>query len=294
MNAVIFTVLLLMPALLQAQTTEAPSSPGDNFSLQGALDLFSRSKDLEAFEKALNDPDQHINNLDLDNDGQVDYLRVVDHKEGDVHAIILQAPINGSESQDVAVIEVEKTGVNTAQARIVGDENLYGPGISYEKYTSVQEAPSTVVVDVWGWPSVRYIYGPSYRVWASPWYWGHYPGWYSPWHPYPVHVYYGYTTRYHPYYKPARINVYHRADVVYVSHRRSSPTVVQQVRPTHVEPRSQENVATPPAGDQTGKTNERIAPAQDASPKVNEQPPTKREARSKRRATRRAKRHGDK
>ena len=36
-------------------------------------ELFKDSKDLEAFEKALNDSEVGINNLDLDEDGEVDF-----------------------------------------------------------------------------------------------------------------------------------------------------------------------------------------------------------------------------
>lgn len=286
MKTLVITAALLLPALLQAQTPVSDVStgwPGDNFSLQGALDLFSTSRDLGSFERALNDPTNHVNNLDLNNDGTVDYIRVVDHKDGDSHAIIMEDPVSGSESQDVAVIEIEKTGATTAQARVVGDATLYGPNVSYEKTTEKSASSTAVVVDVWGWPSVRYAYGPSYVAWSSPWYWGYYPRYYLPWRPYPVHVYYGYTNRYQPYYRPARNTVYRQADVIYVGHRRSSPTVVQAPRPTNAQTRATDGRAVnTQAAPSTGQ--KAIAP--------NNQPTTKREARSVRRATRRAGRSG--
>ncbi len=301
MKASLIPAVLLLPVLLHAQTPAAEGSTGplgDSFSLQGALDIFSRSKDLGSFERALNDPKEHVNNLDLNNDGNVDYIRVVDHKEGDSHAIILEDPVDGTGSQDVAVIEVEKTGANTAQARVVGDESLYGPGVSYEKTTVKEAGPSAVVVDVWAWPSVRYVYGPSYVAWNSPWVWGSYPRYYHPWHPYPVSVYYGYTSPYRPYYRSARNVPYRQADVIYVSHRRSTPTVVQRPRPANGEPRSQER-AQPSSGNAGQKTSITAKPGPDkiSSTTLKEQPKAQKESRSTRRATRkaaRAQKHGGK
>lgn len=82
--------------------------PGDNFSLQGALELFKKSASPEEFERMLNSPQAEVNNLDLNGDGDIDYIRVIDRNEGNVHAFILQAVISERESQDVAVIELEK------------------------------------------------------------------------------------------------------------------------------------------------------------------------------------------
>jgi hypothetical protein len=39
--------------------------PGDNFSLQGALQLFQQSGSPEEFEKLLNTESNNVNNLDL-------------------------------------------------------------------------------------------------------------------------------------------------------------------------------------------------------------------------------------
>ncbi|MCC6540998.1 MAG: hypothetical protein IT225_02140, partial [Flavobacteriales bacterium] len=73
------------PSYAQDSPADSTGLPGDGFSLSGALDLFKTAKDLEAFEQALNTEDQKVNNLDLDGNGEVDYIRVVDHRDGDVH-----------------------------------------------------------------------------------------------------------------------------------------------------------------------------------------------------------------
>jgi hypothetical protein len=164
-----------------AQDTDSTGMPGDNFDLQGALELFKQSKNLEEFEKKLNTESNGVNNLDLDANNAIDYIRVVDNKDGDNHAILMQIPINNKESQGVAAIVIEKRTNSEAQLQIIGDETLYGEEIIMEpvdekelKKTSGPStliAPTTVVfVNVWGWPCVQYMYAPSYVVWYSPYY----------------------------------------------------------------------------------------------------------------------------
>src|SRR5210317_2142688 len=82
--------------------------PGDNLDLYAVLDLFQKSKTIEAFEKSLNEEATGINNIDLDNDGNIDFIKVVTEKDGDNFLFILQDPISKEETQDVAVISVSK------------------------------------------------------------------------------------------------------------------------------------------------------------------------------------------
>src|SRR5687768_2273768 len=103
-----------------------PEVPGDQFSLEGALELFKQSESPEEFEKLLNSPDSKVNNLDLNGDGYIDYVRVLDSYEGNVHAFILQAVIAESEYQDIAVIELEKLANGKAVLQIIGNEDIYG------------------------------------------------------------------------------------------------------------------------------------------------------------------------
>ncbi len=59
-------------------------------------------------------------------DGETDYVRVIDKMDKDVHALVLQVPVSETENQDIAVIEMEKTGDTTAILQIIGDEDIYG------------------------------------------------------------------------------------------------------------------------------------------------------------------------
>src|SRR4051812_39943438 len=96
----IYTMLfcfgLWMASSAQAQTVEQDSTglPGDNFSLEGALEMFKKAGSPEEFEKLINSEDNKVNNLDLNGDGDIDYIRVIDKQEGDAHALILQASVS--------------------------------------------------------------------------------------------------------------------------------------------------------------------------------------------------------
>ncbi|MER3523460.1 MAG: hypothetical protein C4326_05170 [Ignavibacteria bacterium] len=171
--------------------------PGDHFSLEGALEMFQKATSPEEFEKLINSPDNHVNNLDLDGNGEVDYVRVVGTMDKDAHAFVLQVAVSETENQDIAVIEIEKTGSEWAVIQIVGDEDTYGEqkivepkgegqeesegdeggGPSAGDWREAYRTPPIVVVNVWGWPCARYVYAPTYRVWVSPWRWRVYPAW---------------------------------------------------------------------------------------------------------------------
>lgn len=227
-------LLTLTAALhLQAQQVDSTGLPGDHFSLEGALDLFKNAENPEAFEKALNSEENYVNNLDLNGDGEIDYLRVVDNMEDDVHAVVLQALVGEDDSQDVAVIEIEKTGDNEAILQIIGDEDIYGEEVIIEPYEEedgkggpyYDYGSARLVVNVWLWPSVRYVYRPGYRIWVSPWRWSYYPTWWRPWRVRPFHRLVIARPRYHIHYHPVHIHRVGRAHGVYAPRRTTSVTV---------------------------------------------------------------------
>jgi hypothetical protein len=241
---------LMIAATTQAQNQSGVDStglPGDNFSLQGALAMFQKATSPEDFEKMLNAEDNHVNNLDLNGDGDIDYIRVIDNMDKDAHALVLQAVVSETESQDIAVIELEKTGDTTAILQIVGDDDIYGEQVIVEPGdgdddgafinngfdNNIAHGPNAdffsptprVVINVWFWPSVRFVYAPVYRPWISPWRWRHYPGWWGPWRPFAWHVW-------HPFHRPfyAHCAIVHTHRVVfahriYTPHRVTSVTV---------------------------------------------------------------------
>ena len=221
---------------------DSTGMPGDNFSLQGALEMFKQASSPEEFEKLINSADKNINNLDLNGDGEIDYIKVIDRSANNVHAFVLQATVSETESQDIAVIELEKTGDTTALLQIVGDEDIFGEQIIVEASDEGDEVaddnngpgrgpsagfiePYRVVVNVFYWPSVRFVYRPAYVPWVSPWRWRHYPGWWRPWRPLAWHVFHPRRLHYHRHCAVVRTHRVFAAHGVYTPHRVASVTV---------------------------------------------------------------------
>src|SRR6188768_3872671 len=120
--------LLSLPAFSQddKDTTALLGLPGDNLDLYAVLTLFQKSKTIEAFEKSLNEQKTAINNLDLDLDKKVDFIKVITEKKGDSYSFILRVDVSKTETQDVAVILLDKDKDKKITLQIVGDEELYG------------------------------------------------------------------------------------------------------------------------------------------------------------------------
>jgi len=273
----LFVILVSISAAGYAQTPDSLGLPGDNLNLYGVLSLFKDSKNVEDFEKKLNTPDNKVNNLDLDNDGKIDYIRVKDYGENGIHSLVLQDPISATEAQDLAIIEIEQQGNNNAHIQIVGDEDLYGKDYIIEPQDQQQTTPvnddtynqgassGAVMINVWAWPSVEYIYGPSYVYWNSPWYWGYYPAWWSPWSPIGYYSYWNGMYPYRVYHHRVYANHIIVAQNIYYKQRQASPTVHNNIE-HHVyngprtggksEGQPTKNNIGGPRGKDAGKTTE--------------------------------------
>ena len=167
------------PIFAQDKTTinASNSEISDNLDLKAVASIFGESKNLEDFERRLNDPKLKISNLDLNYDNQVDYLRVIESIEGRTHLIIIQAILEKDVFQDVATIEVEKDDNNRMQVQVVGDVYMYGNNYIYE--------PVYVRTPI----IFTYLWVSNYRPYYSSWNWGFYPSFYYYWHPFPIYKY---------------------------------------------------------------------------------------------------------
>jgi hypothetical protein len=196
------TCLLSLQAFSQSKekvdTTNKLGLAGDGLDLYAVLDLFQNAKTIESFEKTLNDPKTKVNNLDLDLDKKVDFIKVVTEKKDkkdESYMFILRVDVSKTESQDVAVILLDRDKDKKVSMQIVGDEALYGkdyviepkgnspvtPNPAYkgdDPVTVTVEAPATNVV-IQQAPVVQYVYSPAYVPYAPPYYYGYYPGWFA-------------------------------------------------------------------------------------------------------------------
>ncbi len=245
-NYFVSALLILGITTAFAQQNDTPEYSGENFSLEGALSMLKKANSIEEFETLINKESNDVNNLDLNDDGETDYVTVEDIVEENKHVLVLSALLNEKEKQDVATIVIEKTGNEEAQLQIFGDEDLYAentiaePFDVNEKMDSGKNGPAIpelittrIVVNVWFWPSIRFIYAPGYRVWISPFRWAMYPRWWKPWRPIRhtvfvtrCHVHKTYIHR-----TPTSRVVVHKS---YAPRRHSSTTVVKNRRGTTV------------------------------------------------------------
>ncbi len=208
MRKIILTLLVLAISLSgtngfsQASNQAAPDTallglPGDNLDLFAVLNIFQKSKTIEEFEKTLNLQETGVNNLDLDLDNKVDFIKVVTKQDGTDFTFILQVAVNEKETQDVAVILVSKDKDGKVTMQIVGDESLYGKNYVVEPQTAptpsvtanpaytgsdpvtVNVPASTTVVVVESTPVVQYVYSPAYVPYYPPYYYGYYPPYFA-------------------------------------------------------------------------------------------------------------------
>ncbi|TPD67166.1 putative sodium/potassium/calcium exchanger [Flavobacterium microcysteis] len=178
-TSALFAFLFAIQIQAQDRTTVTANSRdiSDNLDLRAVASIFGDSQDLADFERRLNDPKAQISNLDLNGDNKVDYLRVIETVENNIHLIIIQSVLDRDVYQDVATIEVERDSNNNVQIQVVGDVYMYGTNYIYEPVYVTRP----VIFNVF-WTNY-------YRPYYSPWYWSYYPTYYHTWNPYPIYRY---------------------------------------------------------------------------------------------------------
>src|SRR5215204_2893566 len=194
LTAVLLANLFTVTSYSQEKEAGGLGLPGDGLDLYAVLDVFQKSKTIEEFEKSLNDEKAKINNLDLDLDKKVDFIKVTTKKKDNSHTFILQVDVSKKETQDVAVILLDKDKDGKVSMQIVGDEELYGkdyviepkgnssitanPGYTGENPVTVN-VPATTTVVVQSAPIVQYVYSPAYVPYVPPYYYGYPPPWFG-------------------------------------------------------------------------------------------------------------------
>jgi|GEM_PF-843950 len=187
-RAAIYIVLFfLLFSCTSAQYMTGGSSYdiSDNLDLEAVAYLFGESADLRDFEYRLNDPEIQISNLDLNRDGYIDYLRVVDASGRGTYLVVVQAVLGRNMFQDVATISVGRDAWGRELVEITGDDYIYGAN-----YILVPEYARQ--------PVIFGFFGSSrYEPWRSPYHWNYYPSYYVHRRPWPVTRYHEHIHRHH-------------------------------------------------------------------------------------------------
>ncbi len=163
--------------------TNYNTDPSFYLDLNAVAAAFAESRSTREFEQILNSSRYMINNLDLNRDGWVDYLRVIETRQGYYHAYLIQSCVGAGLFQDVATLVAERQA-NALYVEVIGDPYLYG-------YNYIVRPVFVKTPAMWD------VYGrPTYAVWSSPYYYGNYPSYYT--RPRPVYLnhYQAYVTTY--------------------------------------------------------------------------------------------------
>lgn len=176
----------------------------DNLDLDAVASIFGDSENLEDFEYRLNDPDNRISNLDLNEDGYIDYLRVVENSSDRNSLVVIQAVLDKDVFQDVATIEIEKVQNGNLRVQVVGDDYIYGPNYIIE--------PMYVQTPL----IFSFFWGPRYVTYHSPYYWDYYPRYFRYYTPYSPYKYqrnvYVHINRYNTYNRTNTRNIQYSGD----------------------------------------------------------------------------------
>lgn len=159
------------------------SDPSFYLDLNAVAAAFAESRSVREFEELLNSSRYMINNLDLNGDGWIDYLRVIETHSGYYHTLLIQACVAPGMFQDVATLIAERRA-GTLYVEVVGDRYLYG-------YNYIVRPVFVKRPPMWD------VYGrATYAVWSSPYYYDYYPSYYTRPRPIYLNHYQAYVTTY--------------------------------------------------------------------------------------------------
>ncbi len=169
----VFSLLLLMSVYAAGMTisinvgVRSDDDLSDYFDLELLATQFAKSRNLNDLERRINDPIYHISNLDLNEDGYIDFIRVLKQSNINEDMIILQAVLGANYFQDVATIYIDRNKYKNDYILIVGDPYLFGEG-----YWIEPDFYFTPRLIKWLWRNAHYDYFSPYR-------WGHYPDYFA-------------------------------------------------------------------------------------------------------------------
>ena len=154
-----------------------------SLDLNAVAAAFAESNSVREFEQILNSSRYMINNLDLNRDGWIDYIRVIETSRGYYHTLLLQACVAPGMFQDIATLVAERRP-DVLYVEVIGDPYLYG-------YNYIVRPVFVRRPPMWN------VYGhATYAVWSSPYYYGYYPSYYTQPKPVVINHYQAYVTTY--------------------------------------------------------------------------------------------------
>ena len=114
------------------------SYASEGLNLKAVTDAAIKSKNAEEFEKKLNTKGNKINNLDLDEDNKVDYIKVTEINEDKMKGFSLTVEIAPGQEQEICTIQFEKDGTH-GRVQSHGNHHIYGNHHYYHRRTSLSD-----------------------------------------------------------------------------------------------------------------------------------------------------------
>ncbi|MEA3333661.1 MAG: hypothetical protein U9Q58_08700 [Pseudomonadota bacterium] len=137
---------------------------GDGLDLATIGSLLKKAENASELERLLNNPKTGINNLDLNEDGKVDYIKVTEYGNEQNKGFSLTVEPVAGETQEVATIDIEKSGNDQASVEVKGNEQIYGQNHYYRSSFGMTD----MLFMYW-------LFRP-HPFYMSPYGYGHYPG----------------------------------------------------------------------------------------------------------------------
>lgn len=151
------------------------SAIGDNLDLQALGELVQTSSSAEEIESKLNSSGS-INNLDLNGDGSVDYIRVSEIGDGANRGFSFTVDMPDGTTSEVATIDIDQSN-GVANMNIHGNQEYYG---NNGYYHSSHELRDLMIMS--------YLLS-NHRPYYSPYHYGHYPSSYRSYRSVPTTTY---------------------------------------------------------------------------------------------------------
>lgn len=164
-------------------TAVVDRAASDGLDLELLLPLVREAKDGEELERKLNEKDG-INNLDLNADGKVDFIKVTEFGNKEAYGFSLTTQPDEGEEQEIATIKIKREDEEKATVQVSGNEQIYGHNYHHQATFGVA-----------GWLMLGYLLAP-HPPYFSPYHWGYYPHYYTPFYPRPYNSYVNYGRSY--------------------------------------------------------------------------------------------------
>jgi hypothetical protein len=165
LTAVVFLAVGCQQNPPQQNNVSIENTAPAGFDVNKLAQLVKTSTDPQTLEKGINNPKNQINNLDLDKDGNIDYLKV---EETDKNKLKVVDDVNASDSVTVARIKIDPSADNqTADLNVTGNPQYAGENNYYHSSFSFTDL---LILSYFMRPHGYYM--PMYHY-------GYYPSYYS-------------------------------------------------------------------------------------------------------------------